>query len=68
MRKTCCMCAQGMGAAAWHSNSAEDACSLVQTALDLLPLLQAEEGDLAGDDLAEVLVLKQLGTLGEPCG
>ncbi|KAF5834580.1 hypothetical protein DUNSADRAFT_8705, partial [Dunaliella salina] len=57
---------KGMGAAALHCNSAADACRLIHAALRLL--LESQEGKgshgLAGDELAEVLILQQLGTLG----
>eukprot|EP00967_Tisochrysis_lutea_P012691 scaffold14248_cov21-Tisochrysis_lutea.AAC.1 len=57
---------QGMGAAALHCNSAAEACRLIHAALRLLPESQGEGAhELAGDELAEVLILKQLGTLGE---
>ena len=56
-----------MGAAALHSSSTADVHHLVCLALELLPLLQAEEGGhaLAGDELAALLILQQLGTLGK---
>lgn len=56
-----------MGAAALRCNSAADACRLIHAALRLLPESQEGKGShgLAGDELAEVLILQQLGTLGE---
>ena len=56
-----------MGAAALHSDSLVQVGSLIEAALELLAQLQAPEGtnELAGDEQAEVLVLQQLGPLGE---